>query len=129
MNIYEEILGNLTNSSSNLQDTFLKLKILAKRLKNDKLKCFVESELNGYDNDNDLPSYRKVTGVLMGTVENLGCRRPHITLPTSHLEKYGFENINICYFPNKLTEIEGYADENDLNKPVPPELYNVLSKT
>ena len=55
MGIYEDLLNGLTNSSCQLQDIFLKLKILATRLKNTQLKNFVESELNGYDNIDNLP--------------------------------------------------------------------------
>lgn len=129
MGMYEDLLNGLTNSSCQLQDIFLKLKILATRLKNTQLKNFVESELNGYDDTDNLPSYRKVSGVLMGTVENLAYRRPNITLPTMHLEKEGIKDIQVCVFPDKIIELEGYSEEKDLNKPIPPEFYDVLSKT
>lgn len=129
MGIYEDLLNGLTNSSCQLQDIFLKLKILATRLKNEQLKNFVDAELNGYADINNLPKYRIVEGILTGTVENLACRRPHVTLPTLHLEKYGLDDIQTCLFPNKITEIESYAEKDDLNKPVPPELYSTLSKT
>ncbi|MBS6552465.1 MAG: hypothetical protein ACLSUS_05490 [Opitutales bacterium] len=129
MGIYEDLLNGLTNSSCQLQDIFLKLKILATRLKNTQLKNFVESELNGYDNIDNLPSYRRVSSVLMGTVENLACRRPKVILPVMHLEKEGIKDIQICIFTEKIIELENYAEEKDLNKPIPPEFYDILSKT
>ena len=116
MGIYEDLLNGLTNSSCQLQDIFLKLKILATRLKNTQLKNFVESELNGYDNIDNLPSYRRVSSVLMGTVENLACRRPKVILPVMHLEKEGIKDIQICIFTEKIIELENYAEEKDLNK-------------
>lgn len=131
MSMYEDLLNGLTDSSFQLQDIFLKLKILAARLKNNKLKLFVESELNGYSDIKDLPKYRKVDGILMGDVENLRCRRAKIHLPTLHLKGEGLEDIQTCYFTNKIAEIEEYSTskEDSLNKPIPPELYQILSKT
>lgn len=129
MGLYEDLLNGLTDSSCELQDIFLKLKILATRLKNQQLKIFVESELNGYDDIDSLPKYRKIHGVLKGTVENIVCRRANITLPTLHLEQEGLSDLQDCYFPNKITELEEYSKDNDINKPIAPELYSILSKS
>ena len=128
MGMYEDLLNNLTNSSYPLQDIFLKLKILAKRLNNVKLGNFVEAELNGYNNENELPSYRKFDGILTGVVENAVARRTNVNLPTIHLKDEGLENIQTCYFINKLSEIESYTENENLTKPIPPEFYDILSK-
>ena len=68
-NMYNEILSGLTTTSYPLEDILLKLKVLAHKLKNKELTDFVNSELNGYEDD--VPSYRIYNGHLTGTVENL----------------------------------------------------------
>lgn len=129
MGLYEELLLSVTNTNSQLEDIFFKLKVLAARLRIKKFIKFINSELNGYNNIDNIPSYRKVNGVLKGTVENPICRRPNITLPIMHLEKYGLENIKICNFPNKISELEAFLDKDEVYYPINPEYYQILSES
>jgi hypothetical protein len=47
-----------------------KVKVLAYDLNSPDLNDWVEKELSGYDNESDLPKYRKLTGVPVGTFTN-----------------------------------------------------------
>ena len=126
-NMYNEILSGLTTTSYPLEDILLKLKVLAHKLKNKELTDFVNSELNGYEDD--VPSYRIYNGHLTGTVENLVCRRTKIALPYLHLKEHGLENLGQCIFSEKIsTLIEYTKSDNNMHKPIPPELYNILSE-
>ena len=52
-----------------VQDTLLNVQILAFKIKNDKLKLWVESELNGYK-DIEIPSYSKIATAVFGNLVN-----------------------------------------------------------
>lgn len=58
MGLYEEIQTAATDSSVPLTDLLRKCSILAARLKNDEFRAWVDRELNGYDDDDVVPSYR-----------------------------------------------------------------------
>lgn len=125
--MYKEILSGLTTTSYPLEDILLKLKVLAHKLKNRELAGFVNSELNGYEGD--VPSYRIYEGSLMGTVENLACRRTKVTLPTAHLKSVELDSLNKCVFAEKISTLIEYSKIEEMHKPIPPELYSILSKT
>ncbi len=124
--MYNELLLGLTETSYPLEDILLKLKVLAHKLKNKQLADFVNSELNGYENE--VPSYRIFEGHLTGTVENFACRRTKVTLPYLHLKEHGLENLGQCFFTEKVSTLIEYAKLNDIHKPIPPELYSILSE-
>lgn len=125
-NVYNEILSGLTTTSYPLEDILLKLKVLAHKLKNRELATFVDSELNGYENE--VPTYRIYKGTLMGTIENRAYKRTQVTLATLHLKKHGLENLTQCEFPEKISELIELAKQEEFYKTIPPELYQILSE-
>lgn len=125
-NIYNEILSGLTTTSYPLEDILLKLKVLSYRLKNKDLADFVNSELNGYDTE--APAYRIYEGSLMGTIENLHCRRTKVNLAMFHLKRHGLEDLNKCVFTEKISTLVEYAKLETMHKPIAPELYGILSE-
>lgn len=125
-NMYNDILSDLTNTSNPLEDILLKLKVLAHKLRNKKLANFVNSELNGYNGA--VPLYRIFEGSLMGTVENLACRRTKVTLPSIHLKKHKLEDLGQCVFADKISTLIEYTKLENIYKPIHPELYNILSE-
>ena len=125
-NMYNELLLGLTTTSYPLEDILLKLKVLAFKLKSKELEKVVNAELNGYEDD--VPSYRIFEGSLFGTIENRTCRRPKVTLATFHLKKHGLENLCQCVFGEKISTLIEYSQIEELNKPIPPELYGILSE-
>lgn len=125
--IYNDILEGLTTTSYPLEDILLKLKVLAHKLKNKELTDFVNSELQGYNNDDNVPQYRIYKGVLMGSVENAVCRRQNEILITSHLKEYDLADINQCVFTDNVSTLIEYSKTGDLTKVIPREFYNILS--
>lgn len=88
MKLIEEIRNEITNSRFDLSSTLRKSKILASILDNDQLKNWVNSELSGYKNLEELPDYRIIsiqsfgyfTGPFNSSVNN-------VPLPTVNLSK------------------------------------------
>lgn len=58
MGLLDEIRSDLTNQSADLSNTLRKAKILASAIGLPEFRDWVDSELNGYEDRNKLPSYR-----------------------------------------------------------------------
>lgn len=63
------IIDELTNSQFELTNTLLKVQVLAHKLKNEKLKEWVDSEINGYKDEKCLPTYRILPTAVYGNLE------------------------------------------------------------
>jgi len=99
--VLNEIIVEATDNGVPLSNTLRKFLILAFELKNDRLKAWVESELNGYKEDAELPDYRKAHLHSKGNFQGpMGAWMPGRPLPTSVLKKEHRELIN----PTRLTE-------------------------
>ncbi len=66
MKLIDDIITSVTQTKEPISDILRRCLVLAYKLKNDTLKSWVEKELNGYDSLDDLPSYRKASGVAKG---------------------------------------------------------------
>ena len=126
MSIYQKLLDELADSKAPLTDILLKLKILASKLKNKKLKTLVECELTGYNNN--IPNYRRHSGVLTGTIESMRDIRKSVTLPTSHLDKKIVDKLTDISFPQNIAELTELLKQDNLCKPIPTEFYAFLSE-
>lgn len=70
-NIINPIQADIVNPKADLHSILLKTKVLAYRLKNEDLKNWVRSELDGYDEKHDIPDYRVIRdSVIRGTFFN-----------------------------------------------------------
>ena len=61
MKLVDEIIEMASDGKRSLADALRKCLILAFGLKNEKLKEWVEKELNGYDRNDEVPKYRQAT--------------------------------------------------------------------
>jgi len=70
MKLLESIINDLVVTDVSLSDPLLKTKVLATRIQNTQLLDWVESELSGYRDKEDLPPYRRSKGILKGNFVN-----------------------------------------------------------
>lgn len=86
----KDLVFDLTNGEVSLTDSMLKVKVIAARIQSDRLRIWVNSELNGYSSI-EVPSYREVPTVVQGTVVQIigdkMLRRPGQTMPIEYLNK------------------------------------------
>ncbi|CAM4368762.1 hypothetical protein [Gillisia limnaea] len=104
------IVQDLVDSEKKLKDTLLKVQVLAFKIKNEKLKNWVDSELNGYK-DNNIPEYRIIPTPVSGNlVQNRGfggfLTRNNTTLPIEYLKKETYKRVTRLEFSSKVSEIE-----------------------
>ncbi len=59
-NLIDGIIEELVSQKSNLENVLIKTQVLAFKLKNDNLKNWVNNELNGYDDQEEIPEFRIV---------------------------------------------------------------------
>jgi hypothetical protein len=67
MKLLDEIISTAVDGKQSISDLLRKCLVFAYELENDKLKKWVEEELNGYDREEDIPDYRSITVVSKGT--------------------------------------------------------------
>lgn len=66
MRLLDDIVMGATVSSTPIADLLRQCLVLAYKLKNDRLKTWVEHELNGYEYYGEIPSYRVIPGIGKG---------------------------------------------------------------
>ena len=64
MNILTEIVDLLSDEKNSLASALLKMKVLSSRLNNHELSEWIDKEINGYNNKDMLPEYRKFPALL-----------------------------------------------------------------
>ena len=104
------ITQDLVNPNMLLKDVLLKVQVLAFKLKNEKLKTWVDCELNGY-NQNKIPEYRIIPSTVKGNlVQSRGfggyATRNNTNLPIEYLEKKVIDRLTRIHMPSKVSEIE-----------------------
>lgn len=66
MKLLKEIIDSVTAEEEPISKTLRRCLVLAYKLQNDRLKAWVEAELNGYPDQGDLPDYRQARGTAKG---------------------------------------------------------------
>jgi hypothetical protein len=88
MKLVDEIIEMASEGRRSLADALRKCLILAFDLKNEKLKEWVEKELNGYDRDDEVPEYRKAILHSKGNFQGpFGAWLPQRPLPLAVIAK------------------------------------------
>lgn len=108
INQINSIISDLVDSTTKLQDTLLRVKVLAFKIKNDKLKVWVDNELNGFV-DNEVPSYRNIeTNVVGNIIQDRGfgmLTNKNYTLPIEYIEKELRSKIKHAAIKNSISEL------------------------
>jgi len=87
MKLLDELISLLSEEKSSLPGALLKTKVLLHQIGQKELVEWVNKELNGYGDDDELPDYRIIHAKVVGTVVNIAYRYNNFDLPTMHLEE------------------------------------------
>lgn len=86
--LLDEIIASFTQAEEPVARVLRRCLVLAYRLKNDKLKRWLERELNGYEATDDIPDYRNSGGVAKGLLLGpMGAAIQDQPLPTHVLKE------------------------------------------
>jgi hypothetical protein len=96
-----------------LSDVLLKAKVLASRLRSRKFRSWIDSELNGYDRDGELPKYRVLNAKIQGYFGGyFGSYMNGVPMSTSHMESDIRDAFDIARMPNGISYIEDLVSKD-----------------
>ena len=130
MKIVNEIIEMLSTEGSSLNDALLKTKVLLHRLGEKESIEWVNLELQGYRDENELPDYRKIAMRVRGNISNGAYRYTDQALATGHLEDHLRSSLGSAKLTQSIAVLEAYAKKDeDLTISVAPEYYPLLSRS
>lgn len=132
MKLLDDIVDLLMDESASLTGALLKTKVLLHQIGQSELASWVNNELNGYGIDDELPSYRALTGRLMGNITNGHYTYNNRALATSHLTDKQVASFEAGDMRQCLSALDALvssvtANKGSLRREHAPELFGHLS--
>jgi AbiTii len=128
-NIINSIQADIIDPKADLHSILLKTKVLAYRLKNEDLKNWVKSELDGYDEKHDIPDYRFIRdSVIRGTFFNGVYKHSNRDIGITTVPEEIREGAEDIYIYQSMTALEEMAKKEQFWNPLSYEwvqLYNI----
>ncbi|NTV47142.1 MAG: hypothetical protein HGB11_11615 [Chlorobiales bacterium] len=120
----------MLDENSSLESALLKTKVLAYRIKNDRLTDWVNSELDGYKSDENLPEYRIFKAQIIGTLSNRFESIQNSVIPLLHLDKGDASSLTRFALKEGISGLEYMLMESkgqNLIVRLPPEIYAYIN--
>jgi len=129
----DKIIQDIVDSNVSLNDTMLKLQVLASKLDNPLLRGWVAKELNGYEKICDLPDYRLIKGIAFGkVVQDRGLRalyQNNFKLPTESLESKFRKELATISILASVSELEQMKNgEHDYAESISVGYFGMINK-
>nr|WP_249172240.1 hypothetical protein [Burkholderia vietnamiensis] len=123
----DEIIDLLSVKDGSLTGALLKTKVLMHRIGHKELAGWVNDELNGYKDENLIPTYRVVRARIVGNVMLPGVRYRNQTLPTAHLPEEIRQSYTEWPMPQSISVLETLAGQTQsLSNAIAPEIYGTF---
>lgn len=114
-NILESAITSLSSNCS-IETIMLKAQTIAYILKDEAFKSWVNCEQNGYNVDNKIPSYRKIScQVKVDVAQPYGRMVNNYSFPPGMLGEYDDQLFHMC-FKNPIAEIERHSVSDGILK-------------
>lgn len=128
--ILNDLIFTLSDASPKLIDCLTKTKVLLYQIGRKDLVGWVNSEINGYQDGAELPSYRYVNAQVKGNVGNAAYLYPSHPLPTMHLSKMQQKNLHELEMKESIGVLENLLIDNKhgLSRPLPLEISQLFDK-
>lgn len=133
MSLFDEIQHEIVSSAS-LSAVLRKAKVLAYRLKNQEFKDWIEHELNGYENKQALPEYRKIQTHSNGNFLNSAWKVSDAPIPPNNIPAEFREFATEVNMFQGIKELEALLETLDnaktdtLSEPWPANLLPLLNE-
>lgn len=130
MKLLDDLVTLLSDERSSLPGALLKTKVLLHQIGQKELVEWVNKELNGYADNDDLPEYRIIHAKVVGTVVSIGFRYENFDLPIMHLEERWRRRFTRPRLDQSLGALQRLqeAKGQSLTFPVPVELTGLFTK-
>jgi len=130
MELISQIINDLIDEEKSLNSALLKTKVLASRIQNQELLNWVNNELSGYKNTNELPDYRKeIQNELKGNILNEYTKYTNIQIPTTGLDKTFEKKLRTTNFTESISSLESLVSNeksSTLSAAVRAELSSII---
>lgn len=114
MSLLRQIQNDAINPNMKVSDLLRKCKILAYRLGNDEFKNWVDSELNGYEAREQVPSYRVLNVTSQGHFSGLfGRELRNAEIPLYCLPSQLQESLSKAIFLNPIATLENLSTKGE----------------
>lgn len=133
IDLINSIVNELVDPSKKLKDILLKVQVLSFKIKNDKLKTWVDNEINGHIGK-EIPSYRKIPSAPFGNIiQDLGFggmrTKNNHPLPFEYLEEKLRNSLMTVNMASSVAELELMVEkEGDYQINIPHLIFNEITK-
>jgi len=130
MKLADEIVEILSSSDGILSEALIKTKVLLHQIGHKELVSWVNKELNGYADNDELPEYRVVDAQVLVNASNVAYQVTSHPVPLGHLDKDYRSTLEKGRMPQSLAVIEQFAEGSDgtLQSSIPMEANGLLGK-
>ncbi|WP_201529060.1 hypothetical protein [Psychrobacter frigidicola] len=131
MKLVDEIIEVLSSDNGILTEALIKTKVLLHKIGHKELVIWVNKELNGYTESDELPDYRLIPAQVRVSATNGAYTVNSHPIPMHHLDKelrHSLEEARLTYSLAIIERIVVSSKEDILHKPIPMELNGMLGK-
>ena len=129
--LLDEIIELLGDEKHSLTTAMLKTKILLHQIGKKELVEWVNNELNGYPQGNDVPNYRMLNSHVTGNVANMAARYSSLPIPVGHLTENQQNMLQKFRMWQSLSVLETLVRDSKngkLRRPIPMEFNGLLGQ-
>ncbi len=130
MKLIDEIIELLSSNEGSLTEALLKTKVLLHKIGHKELVDWVNNELNGYPDEDNLPEYRILRARVLANITNMAYQANSHPIPIGHLPENIKKMYNTARMDQSLAVLEKLVHKNEghLQAPIPMEMNGLLSK-
>jgi YD repeat-containing protein len=128
--IINSIQEDILNPNVKLSNILLKAKVLAYQLENDEFKQWIRQEINGYEDEDNIPNYRFIPTNSYGYMTNGYTTATHIPISTFSLPDWLRDQVQVVKFNHGVRSIEEIsATMKEVSFDWPAEWLGILNQT
>ena len=111
-----KLLMDVVNGDNKLESVLMRLKVILSSLQNDNINKWVDSELKGYDTENQdiIPSYRKFSGQIGTYLVNYQYKYSNSLVPLDHLDKEMQKSLEAVVIYDGIIAIQDLLDKEEV---------------
>lgn len=130
MKLINEIIDILSSEKPNLTNALIKTKVLLYKLGQKELVGWVNNELNGYQNGEELPPYRILPSQVLVNAANMAYQVNSHPIPLAHLDDDLRKSLETSELTQSLAVLEEFAnsESDSLERPLPMEWVPLLNQ-
>ncbi len=130
MKLINEIIELLSNGDGSLTEALIKTKVVLHKIGHKELIDWVNNELNGYSDTDELPSYRILPAQVLANMANVAYQINAHPIPTMHLKESYRESLETAKMTESLAVLEKFTESKggSLRRPIPMEANYMLGE-